>query len=151
MNTEGRVCVLSSYIVAHQHPLSHIFRDATAAFSKHRSRGLAARSTANTTVTSEAGQLIDPFLLTSWLSLTSPWIGTVLVKMSAWCSQTISLWYGSYSGRVGEKLLDKHRQDCTGTTLQEARNISAHITDYFMMLYSEVYSLSPCATLAFFI
>lgn len=145
------MCVLSSYIVAHQHPLSHIFRDAAAAFSKHRSRELAERSTANTTVTSAARKLINPFLLTLWLSLNSPWTGTVLGKTSAWYSQTISLWYGSYSGGVGEKLLDKHRQGYSGRTLQEARNISVHITDYFMMLYSEVYSLSPCATLAFFI
>lgn len=86
-----------------QHPLSHIFRNSAAAFSKHERKGQKKRPTAGCTVhgkhnclTSEPGERIGPLLVTSWLCLISLWTVTALVKMFAWCCQMISCWYWSH-------------------------------------------------------
>lgn len=159
------VCVFyhhTSWSISHQHPLSHIFRDSAAAFSKHKRKGLKKSRllavqfhSKHNCLTSDPGEHTSPLPLTPWLCLISLWTATVLAKAFAQCCQQISRWYRSRSGRV--------RKNCwistDGTAPREASeawNTSPNCHwCYYFYCYDDVISwgllIILCSTLGFFI
>lgn len=123
----------TSWPISHQHPLSHIFRDSAAAFSKHKRKGLKKIPTAGCAVpqqtllsnmwTWRARQPSSTDSLAVFhLSL---WTVTVLVKVFArLLSADLTLVQEPIWMREEKKLLDKHWRDCTRRRFRGLKHFS---------------------------
>lgn len=170
------VCVFyhhTSWPISHQHPLSHIFRDSAAAFSKHKRKRAEKKKNPDCWLcvqfhskhncrTTEPGEHTSPLPPTPWLCLIS--LSLSELEQSWWkclpgAVSTSHVGTGADLDAWEKKLLDKHWRDCSRRRFRGLKHFSklSQLLLLLLLLLWWCYCISwalliiLCSTLGFFI